>query len=266
MFTWICPQCGREVPPAYNDCPECNPRPAAPAAAAAPPPPQEAPPPAQTGGFGDHALASRPAAPPAPAPPPVAPAYEPPRSLAYEPPPPAPAPRARSHAAGPVLPTWLLAVLFAFAFFGVIAGIHWLIQSRGQTSSVNITENPAAKAGANANPFQKFVELSGVRFQEDPKHKDATLVKFVVVNHADTEIPGLTANVSVWGQTHKSGEEPQGTFAFKTDMAPLETKELTVPLTTKLKIYELPDWQFLSAELQITAPGGAASGGSPAPQ
>ena len=24
MFTWICPQCGREVPPAYNDCPDCS--------------------------------------------------------------------------------------------------------------------------------------------------------------------------------------------------------------------------------------------------
>ncbi len=23
MFTWICPQCGREVPPAYNECPDC---------------------------------------------------------------------------------------------------------------------------------------------------------------------------------------------------------------------------------------------------
>jgi hypothetical protein len=267
MFTWICPQCGREVPPAYNECPDCNPRPAAPVAAAAPPPPQEAPPPpAQTGGFGGSAQTSQAAPPPAPsyAPPPVAPAYEPPRSLAYAPP--APAPPARSHAAGPVLPTWLLAVLFAFAFFGVIAGIHWLIESRGQTSSIAIAENPAAKAGANANPFQKFIELSGVRFQEDPKHKDATLVKFVVVNHADTEIPGLSANVSVWGRTHKSGEEAQGTFAFTTNMAPFETKEVTVPLTTKLKIYELPDWQYLNLDLQITAPGGGASGGSPAPR
>src|ERR1035438_3119946 len=23
MFTWICPTCGREVPPAYNECPDC---------------------------------------------------------------------------------------------------------------------------------------------------------------------------------------------------------------------------------------------------
>ncbi len=23
MFTWICPQCGREVPPSYTECPDC---------------------------------------------------------------------------------------------------------------------------------------------------------------------------------------------------------------------------------------------------
>src|SRR4051794_11894708 len=26
MFTWICPKCGSEVPPAYSDCPRCAPQ------------------------------------------------------------------------------------------------------------------------------------------------------------------------------------------------------------------------------------------------
>ena len=51
MFTWICPQCGREVPPAYNDCPDCAKKTANPGdpalaqgapPAVPPPPPQEA--------------------------------------------------------------------------------------------------------------------------------------------------------------------------------------------------------------------------------
>src|SRR5689334_5275888 len=24
MFTWICPKCGREVPPSYDECPDCS--------------------------------------------------------------------------------------------------------------------------------------------------------------------------------------------------------------------------------------------------
>ena len=39
MFTWICPQCGREVPPAYTECPDC----AAKASAGATPPRDQPP-------------------------------------------------------------------------------------------------------------------------------------------------------------------------------------------------------------------------------
>ena len=46
MFTWICPQCGREVPPAYNDCPDCSKK-AAPAGGGAAAAGQPAGPPAQ---------------------------------------------------------------------------------------------------------------------------------------------------------------------------------------------------------------------------
>jgi hypothetical protein len=160
-------------------------------------------------------------------------------------------------------------VLFVFAFVGLGAGIYWLVgavRGHGQAAPAAIVEHPSAKAGANANPFQKYIEVSGVRFGEDPKKKEAIVVKFVLTNHAETEIPGLAGNVTLWGRTQKSEEDAQGTFGFTTAIGPFETKEVAAPLVTKLKIYELPDWQNLSADVQITAPGGAASGGSPAPR
>jgi len=45
MFTWICPRCGREVPPSYDECPDCA-KAAQPAAAAPQPPASTAPAPA----------------------------------------------------------------------------------------------------------------------------------------------------------------------------------------------------------------------------
>jgi hypothetical protein len=255
MFTWICPQCGREVPPAYNECPDCAAKTARGGGAAPPLPP--APPPAQPGGFGGYAQTPPAAAPPAYAPPP--PAYAPPQAPAYA------APRA-PHTSG--VPTWLLTVLFAFAFLGLGVGIYWLVgaaRGHGQTSPTTTVESPAAKAGANANPFQKFIEVSGVRFGEDPKHKEKIVVKFVLTNHAETEIPALSGNVTLWARPRKSEEDAQGTFGFTTSIGPFETKEVAAPLVTKLKIYELPDWQNLNPDLQITAPG-ATSGGSPAPR
>ena len=37
MFTWVCPQCGREVPPHFTECPDCK------KAAANPPQPDQPP-------------------------------------------------------------------------------------------------------------------------------------------------------------------------------------------------------------------------------
>ena len=77
----------------------------------------------------------------------------------------------------------------------------------------------------------------------------------MVVNHSGAEIADLSANVNLWARTAKSDEEAVGTFTFKiASLGAYESKDLTVPINTKLKVYELPDWQNLTAEVQITSP------------
>ena len=233
MFTWICPTCGREVPPAYTECPDCAAKERqaqAPEARAAAPPEYQ------------------PTSPPHPqnpsAPPPQAPAPAPP--MVY-------APAARPRSSG--MPTWLLAIVFAFAFLGFGIGLYWgVTYFRGRTSAAPSTtvESPAAKPGAKRHPLQKHIEISGVRILEEKKKP---VVKFVVINHSGAEIADLGGNVTVWGRTQKSEEEAAGTFAFsKLNLRPYESRELTAPLTTKLKVYELPDWQNVSTDIQITSP------------
>jgi hypothetical protein len=280
MFTWICPQCGREVPPAYNECPDCKERnaqaggpipPGPPGAQPGPPPPPQpqptyyqqppqAPPQQQPPPYyppqppqGQPHYAPPPQAQPHFAPPPPQ-AQAPP---SYYPPPPPPPPRA----GGMNLPIWLMTIVFALAFAGVVLGVVWLMSSnRGSAGTgpapTATVESPAAKPGAKTNPLQKHIEITGVRFVLDPKKK--TLAKFVIVNHSEADINGLTGNVTIWGRTQKSEEDAQGTFSFSTNLAPFESKELTAPLNTKLKIYELPDWQNVTTDVQITAPAGGA--------
>ena len=247
MFTWICPQCGREVPPAYNECPDCAER-----AKQAPPPSQAQP-------------AQPPPAPQQYAPPPPQPQYAPPPPQQYAPPPPqqygppqgqpqyAPPPPHR----GMNLPVWLMTILFALAIGGVVMGVLWALSTNrgsagnGPAPSATV-ESPAAKPGAKTNAIQKYIEISGVRFIQDGSKK--TMARFVIVNHSDSDIRGLAGNVTIWGRTQKSEEDAQGTFSFSTNLGPMETQELTVPLKTKLKIYELPDWQNITTDVQITAP------------
>jgi len=164
------------------------------------------------------------------------------------------------------LPTWLMTVLFAGLFAAIGAGIYWLVGSRSGTAvgggPMTSVESPAAKTGARTHPYQKYIEIAGVRFIENARKKPE--VKFVVVNHSAAELDGLTGNVTLWGRTQKSEEDAAGTFTFRTNLGPWETKDLSAPLTTKHRLYELPDWQNLSPDIQITAP--AVSGGSPAPR
>jgi hypothetical protein len=232
MFTWICPTCGREVPPSYDACPDCAAKEKAvgqPAQTAAEPPPP-----------GPQGAPGAPAATPAYTPPAVAPVP----SVQYTAPPPS---------AG--LPTWLLAILFAFAFVGIGAGVYWAINyfhGGTQAASPPVASVPA-KALANKNPLQKYVEVSGIRFVETPQHE--TEARFVVVNHSGADISDLAGTVNIFGRTAKAEEEAAGSFNFKlTSLKPYESKDAVAPLTTKLKPYELPDWQNVSAEVQITAP------------
>jgi hypothetical protein len=248
MFTWICPKCGREVPPQYSECPDCEKAeqakasgpsdPGPPIVAATPPPPvPEYRPP-------------EPVHPTTPPPPPPSFAQPPAPTLgqaypAYAP----PLPRAG-------MPAWLLTIVFALAIFGVVAGVYWLVGalkggSTAPAKQLATVESPAAKPGATTSPFQKYVEVSGVRFLEDAKKKPQ--VRFVLTNHSGAEMTGLSGNVTIWARTQKSEEESAGTFTFtNVSLGPWESKDLTAPLTTKLAMIELPDWQNTTTDVQIT--------------
>ena len=247
MFTWICPQCGREVPPAYTECPDCSRKtdeaaapPAEPVAAPPPPPP---PPPPPT-------LPLRPTAPVPTVPTPTAAPPPPPLPSRYNVPPPAPS---RG------LPTWLLTIVFTLAFVGIGAGVYWLIQylkhpesSAPAAASSAPLETPS-KAGGKPHPLQKFIEVTGVRLYQNAKKK--TEARFLIVNHSDGEIAELAGTVEIRGRTAREAEEPVGAIAFKaTNIGPQEAKEVTAPVDTKLRVYELPDWQNIDARLRITAP------------
>src|SRR5262245_56877250 len=112
MFTWICPQCGREVPPSYSECPDCSERAKAaanPQAAAPPPPPiQPVPQPA----------APVPQAPPAPVMPAPMPQAAAPPGIQY-----VYVEQKRGQ------PGWLVALLVAVGLLAIGAGAYYFLPS-----------------------------------------------------------------------------------------------------------------------------------------
>ena len=216
MFTWICPKCGREVPPSSDECPNC------------------------AGG-----VQKQPDEQPAP----VAAAEAPPAR-----------PRAANRVVGR-LPGWLLALLSAIGFLALgFAGFTAYTRlSGGSAPAARSTPPPdqskaAAPATAATNVLLDYIEVTGFRVVEDSSER--VNVRFVVVNHAQAPIVDLAGEVTLRPTTAKPGAgNAVGSFTFRLpEIAPLEIRDMTAPLDSKLRVYELPDWEFLRADLKLTTP------------
>jgi hypothetical protein len=154
------------------------------------------------------------------------------------------------------MPAWLMTILFAFAFVGLGACLYWgynYYAGRKQASApLPGSAEPAGAKGVKMHPLQKYLEISGVRFIGEKKKTEA---RFLIVNHSEAEISNLAGTVTVWARTQRSEEDPVGAVAFKVaEIGPNQSREVTAPLATKLKIYELPDWQNVTTDIQITSP------------
>src|SRR5215212_1794982 len=159
MFTWICPDCGREVPPSYNDCPDC--------AAKSKPPAQEV----------AKEVANDPAsvvAAPPPPPPPVRSVPAPPRAV------PASSigqslPPLRETPQRFALPAWLMTIISALAFVGVGAGAYFAItyfkKEPAARSNTVALEAPPAAAPGKGNPLAKQIEIAGLRLTQNQAKK-----------------------------------------------------------------------------------------------
>ncbi len=226
MFTWICPQCGREVPPSENECPDCARR-----SSVKPP-----------SGPLDTAL-------PAQAP---APSTKPPQRSAAR--------------AG--LPVWLLALLFALGFAAVGAAGFFAYQ---HFSSANKFQRPVPRPGsilsASGSPagvaeapgatvaslLLENLEVTGLRLVEDKQKK--LEIRFLLVNHSPAPLTDIAATVTLRPSTAKPGKETVGTFAFRLPgLEPYESRDMLAPVEAKMRLYELPDWQFLRADVVLTSP------------
>lgn len=128
------------------------------------------------------------------------------------------------------------------------------------SSSPNKQAQPAAPAipahyvaTNTSNPVAKYVELVGFRINEmSPGHLE---IQFGVVNHSEADIGDVKMTVNLGTTAAKPGEPPLITFpATVSKLGPSELKNVAVQVPTKLRVYELPDWQFLKADFQITEP------------
>jgi hypothetical protein len=115
---------------------------------------------------------------------------------------------------------------------------------------------PEPQGGAmasNKHPLAKYIELVGFRMAEQGAGK--LKLTFGVVNHSEADIGDLGLKVKLTTSAAKPEDPPVAEFEAQVPaVGPHEIKDVTVTVPTKLRIYELPDWQFLRTQFEITSP------------
>ena len=261
MFTWICPKCGREVLPSQSECPACEERAQAAALPVAPAPPVAVPVvPAPAAPRQQNVPPSLPTQQPQYAPQPQQ-QYAPPQQPQYgfSPPQYAPPPIQYGPPPSKGLPSWAVMLLVAGGLLGAGALAYRFLPSSKSTSSETESEAPAKAAPATSakgasgkvHPYMKHLEVAGIRLSEDARQR--LQIKLTVINHSAADMAGLKLLVTLTTKG-KGGRTLSEVPVSVASLGPLESKDITATIPTKLRAYELPDWQFLEASFQITEP------------
>lgn len=122
-----------------------------------------------------------------------------------------------------------------------------------QAAKQSPTEIAGPATTTSKHPLAKYIELAGFRLTES---KSGELdVKFVAINHSEADLGDLGLTIRLQTTAAKPGDPPLAEFMAKVpSLGPLDIKDVSAKLSTKLRVYELPDWQFMRVDFDITSP------------
>jgi hypothetical protein len=125
--------------------------------------------------------------------------------------------------------------------------------SSAPTDSAKKTgDTPQSRVPGSSNPAAKHLELVGFRITEKTVGK--LEIQFGVVNHSDADLGDIALDVALKTTTSKDADPPLVSFKAKVALGPQELKAVSVEVPSKLRPYELPDWQFLKVDFRLDEP------------
>lgn len=278
MFAWICPKCGKEIPPQYDGCPEWCPEfdkqkaylknTERPMAEATSPVLKNLVQVEGKQGSGVYSPSSKaqpvPETEEIPSGPRIRPAAA---AVAYEEGVPeyvpgsgaarhdASAPRsagAGGSATGkremnPLLVTLLATIVFLALGY---AGYKYYERSKGSVAGAEVNAGAVAPGGSALN---RALSVAGLRFVPGKNRK--LEARFLIVNNTGAQTPKFSGMVYVRPKDAAVDETPLLTFALTgVELGPYESREMQAPLQTALRAYELPDGNLVRTDLVISEP------------
>jgi hypothetical protein len=136
-------------------------------------------------------------------------------------------------------------VIVAAVVGGIVSGAVWLRKrASAEDAPAAVTKESAAPVAAGGHRFAKYIEISGFRMAEE---RQKPVIKMVVVNHSAGDLGEVKLRISVQVTDGKK----LGTTEVSASLGPFGVADVTAPLKSKLRAYELPDWQFIRATFDI---------------
>ncbi len=150
------------------------------------------------------------------------------------------------------VPNWAITLVVAIALISLCVSLY-LLTRPSQPAAQSTQKSAAALSAVKRHPLSKHIEVTGIRINEDPAQK--ALVDFLVVNHSGADIADLGGTITLRPKGANPEHAPLASFEFKIpSIGPYQSKELKTTVRSNMRAYELPDWQFLQADLEITSP------------
>jgi hypothetical protein len=157
------------------------------------------------------------------------------------------------------MPGWLVTLLVAAVVIGVGALLYYFVLPSTGNRSAAQQESPFEEVPEGGQPsgaavrLSRHIEVTGFRLTEDANQR--AQCQFLVVNHSAADIGDLAGTVTLRTTEAGPDDDPIAEFDFKTTrLGPYESIEFKTIVDTRLRAYELPDWQFLKASVKITSP------------
>ena len=147
------------------------------------------------------------------------------------------------------IPGWIVSFLvmsgLLVAGFGAVFYTMPGILAGPRTSSKEVVA-----ATSPAYPLARYVEVTGFRFLVDFNKKSE--IHYLVVNHSNALLSGMTIFVTLHGANAKPGQPPLSRFSFPApNLGPFESREMTSPIEHVSRPFDLPEWQDLRADVEI---------------
>jgi hypothetical protein len=112
---------------------------------------------------------------------------------------------------------------------------------------------PGPAAVTSKHPLAKYIELAGFRLNEGSAGK--LKVQLVAINHSEADLGEISGKVKLVTSNAKPEDPPVAEFDVKIpELGPMAIRNVESSAVTRLKLYEMPDWQFLRAQFEITSP------------